>query len=180
MVLTKIDRWPSLSQLGICSVVREHKITRKIKERGLGGPWKAGEHSPHYADHRGGNLQDREFAGLERQDGEQEETYHETDGGAQITCAEDEHTVPPTHYTQPMLVCLSSSIGYHVNKHGGNESSRRRNCSLITWITQQCTGGSGDRRVTRQKKKLTSKEALFFFPSSSCRQWGPRTFIVSR
>jgi hypothetical protein len=61
------------------------------------------------------------------------------------------------------------SIGLHINKHS-NESSRRRNCVLITWILRNGVredlgiGGSHDRI-----EKLTSKESLFFFPTSGCR-----------
>lgn len=47
-----------------------------------------------------GNLQDGEFAGLEREDGEKEETEHEADGGSHIACRKDEHSVPSTHYMQ--------------------------------------------------------------------------------
>lgn len=36
---------------------------------------------------------------------------------------------------------------------------------------------AGDHKT--DNKILTSKEFLFFFPSSWCRQRGPRTFIVS-
>jgi hypothetical protein len=44
-----------------------------------------------------GNLQDGEFTGLERKDGKEEETKHETDGGAQVTCRKDEHSIPSTY-----------------------------------------------------------------------------------
>jgi hypothetical protein len=94
-------------------------------------------------DHRRGNLQDREFTRFECQNREQEEADHETNGGTQITCAKDEHTVPPTHYTQSVLVSLSTLLlsgCNHINKHGDTDCFRRRNCTLITWISQAVYG----------------------------------------
>lgn len=46
---------------------------------------------------REGNLQNSEFAGLEREDWKQEEADHKADGGAQVTSAKDEHPIPTTH-----------------------------------------------------------------------------------
>lgn len=44
------------------------------------------------------HLQDGEFARLEREHWEEEEADHEANGGAQVTGAEDEHSIPSTHY----------------------------------------------------------------------------------
>lgn len=46
---------------------------------------------------KGGNLQNSEFAGLEREDWKEEEADHKADGGAQVTGAKDEHPIPTTH-----------------------------------------------------------------------------------
>lgn len=69
----------------------------------------------------GGNLQDGEFAGLEREDGEKEETEHETYGGAQVACRKNEHSIPPTYYTRLWLAWVaiySCRISTRSEKHG--------------------------------------------------------------
>jgi hypothetical protein len=69
----------------------------------------------------GSNLQNGEFAGLEREDGEKEEAEHETDGGAQVTCREDEHSIPSTYYTRLWLAwaaIYSCRVSTRSDKHG--------------------------------------------------------------
>lgn len=54
------------------------------------------------------DLQDDEFARLQRQHGHQREGYHEERDGGEVEAAEDQQSIPSTHCATCVSTCLGS------------------------------------------------------------------------